>query len=242
MRQYPGGKGFRFTGDPARRAEFVSLSDAERASYDVLTGHVHFGIHRHVPGACAYMTMLRDPVERVVSHYYFVLRKPDHYLHPLVAGRGLTLREYVERRTSVELDNDQVRYFTETTHQDLPWGGVTRDHLADAKRNLESHFPVVGLAERFDESLVMMQCMYGWLNISYERRNVTEKRPRLDEIDAGTVALIRETNRLDVELYELGVRLFERQVAALGAHFEARWRVFRMAQARRAPAAGRAAR
>jgi hypothetical protein len=113
---------------------------------------------------------------------------------------------------------------------------VTRDHLIEAKRNLEASFPVVGLAERFDESLVMMQCVYGWLNVSYERRNVTEKRPRIDEIDPGAVALIRETNRFDLDLHEFGVRLFERQIGALGPHFEVRWREFKSLQARRAAA------
>ncbi len=134
VRHYKGGKGYRFTGAPERFRAFAAMPEAERASYDVMTGHVPFGVHRHVPGPSVYMTMLRDPVERIVSHYYFVLSKPDHYLHAAVkgggevGGGGMTLHEYVERRTSIELDNDQTRYFIE------PAGGGRRAVHADHRR------------------------------------------------------------------------------------------------------------
>lgn len=233
VRQYPGGKGFRFTGAPEREREFLAMSDAERAAYDVLTGHVAYGIHRHVPGSPVYVTMLRDPVERIISHYYFVLRKPDHYLHDLVAGGRMSLRDYVERRASIELDNDQTRYFVEQPRPTDRFVPITPDLLERAKRNLERGFAVVGLAERFDESLVLMQGAFGWLDVTYERRNVTEDRPGRHQIDDATLAVIRDVNRFDAELYEFAVRLFERRVESLGDAFDDRLRVFRQAQARR---------
>src|SRR5689334_9353606 len=42
---FPGGKCFRFTGEDSRLAEFLALPQAERDRYDVLAGHVHFGVH-----------------------------------------------------------------------------------------------------------------------------------------------------------------------------------------------------
>jgi hypothetical protein len=229
IRQYPGGRGYRFTGAPARLQEFRAMPEAERAEIDVLTGHVHFGIHRWVPGPSTYMTMLRDPVDRVVSHYYFILRHPEHYVHPIITGRGYSLHDYVKNRTCIELDNDQTRYFLLQEHMEIPFGRVTRGMLEEAMGALEAYFPVVGLAERFDESLVLMQCLFGWLDVSYERRNVTRDRPRLDEVAPETIELIREMNRHDAELCGFARRLFERRVAALGEGFTRRLEAFRAA-------------
>lgn len=242
VRQYPGGKGFRFTGSPENLAGFIGLSEPERASYDVLHGHVAYGVHRHIPGDATSITMLRDPVERIISHYYFVLRKPDHYLHERVSRGGggggpMTLRQYVEQRTSIELDNDQTRYFIEQPDPRDRFTPITPELLEAAKANLERRMVVVGLAERFDESLVLAQCAFGWLNVTYERKNVTENRPGQAAIDPQTLDLIRDINRYDVALYEHAVTLFERQVSTLGDVFDERLRLFRSQQARRAEGA-----
>jgi hypothetical protein len=240
IRQYNGGTGYRFTGSPARLEAFKALPEEQRADHDVLTGHVHFGIHRWVPGPSTYMTMLRDPVDRVVSHYHFVLQRPEHYLHPIVTAKGYTLHDYVANRITIELDNDQTRYFLLREHREIPFGAMTPGMLDEAKGTLEAYFPVVGLAERFDDSLVQMQCEFGWLDVSYERRNVTRDRPSADQIPAATAALIRETNRFDVELCEFARTLLTRRIAAIGPVFESRREAFRQAQAVAAREASRA--
>lgn len=38
-----------------------------RANLRIVTGHVHYGIHRYFSQECRYITLLRDPVQRVVS-------------------------------------------------------------------------------------------------------------------------------------------------------------------------------
>lgn len=237
LRQYPGSLGFRFTGAPNRLEAFKQLPESARAGFDVLAGHVHFGIHRWVPGPSTYMTMLRDPVDRVISHYYFVLQHPDHYLYKLVKGNNLSLHDYIARRTSIELDNDQTRYFLLREHREIPFGGVTDSMLDEARGVLDAYFPAIGLAERFDESLVYLQCLFGWLDISYHKKNVTKERPKMADVAPETLALIREVNRFDVALYEHARRLFEQRVAALGPAFTQRLEVFRRQQAE--PAAPR---
>jgi hypothetical protein len=226
VRHFRGGKGFRFTGSPERLRQFVEMPEVERASYDVLTGHVPFGVHRHIPGGCTYMTMLRDPVERIVSHYYFVLSQREHYLHERVTTAGMSLHDYVEQRVSIELDNDQTRYFLEPTGPDPRFTPITEDLVQRARENLEQHFPVAGLAERFDDSLVLLQCVFGWLDLSYRRKNVTRDRPALADVPARTVDLIREVNRFDVALYQFAAELFERRVAEHERHFDRARRAF----------------
>ena len=78
--------------------------------------------------------------------------------------------------------------------------------LEVAKDNLVKSFSVIGLAERFEESLVLMAQAYDWEIPFYENRKVSKTRPK---VDPAAVEMIREHNRLDLELYDFGKSLFE---------------------------------
>ncbi len=215
LSHYPGGKFYRFTGDTQQWLDFPGVDEEERASFDVLVGHVHYGVHRYLPEPATYMTMLRDPVDRVVSHYYYVLSDTTHYLHPIVAQRGYTLYEFAMTRVSHELDNDQVRWLTEPHHFDIE--RVDRSLLDEAKWNLEHGFAAFGLMERFDESLRCLESAFGWnRSPARERKNVNPDRPPLSEIDPAALEVIRQVNQFDVELYEFAKALFEEQACRLG--------------------------
>jgi hypothetical protein len=217
VRQYKAGRGFRFTGDLKQLEEFKNRPQEERDSYDVLLGHVHFGLHEWLSRPALYMTMLRDPVDRIVSHYYFVKSKPEHYLHKVIIGKGMSLQEYAEKRACVEVDNDQVRWLCARPHSAVPIGKVNREMVDEAKWNLENSISVLGLVERFEESLRCFARAFGWTDVSYEgRKNVTPDRPPLDEIPSYAIETIRQVNRYDVELFELARALFEEQTLRLG--------------------------
>lgn len=219
---YAGGRWFRFTGDLENFREFRGMSAAERGAIDLFTGHVRFGVHVWLDEPATYVTMLRDPVERVVSYYYYVLRSPEHHLHAALRASGASLHEFVRDRMCFEVDNDQVRWLNTVPHLEVGPGRVTRQMLEEAKHNLAERVAAFGLAERFDESLEHFCERFGWERGVVERRNATADRPRLEQIPEPTIALIRETNALDVELYEFAAGLFGERtgtsVAALVGH------------------------
>lgn len=217
FRHYSGGRAYRFKGDKDNWREFANLPETERALYDVVLGHVNFGVHELLPEPATYMTMLRDPVDRVVSHYYYVLSTPTHYLHKKVAGRGYSLLEFALTRLSHELDNDQVRWLTSRHHDEIPVGGIDRRILDEAKWNLEHGIAALGLMERFSESLACFERAFSWEHIPMEAaRNVNAERPPLSEMAPEALEAIREVNRFDVELYEFAQALFEEQKNRLG--------------------------
>lgn len=218
LRHYlPGGKFYRFTGAPEQLQDFQALPQAERDRFDVVAGHVHFGIHELLGQPATYLTMLRDPVERVISHYYFILAHPEHYLHTYVAGRGFTLHEYATAGLNQEGDNDHVRWLTPRLHTDVPLGQVTRAMLEEAKWNLANGVAVFGLAERFTDSVRCFASAFGWSAVSNGRRlNTNRARPKRDQVAPQTVEAIRDSNRYDTELYEFAQGLFEEQMIRLG--------------------------
>jgi hypothetical protein len=216
VRQYRTGRGFRFTGAPAQLEEWKSLPQEERDSYDVLQGHVHFGLHEWLTRPPLYMTMLRNPVDRAVSLYYFVKSQPGHYLHKLIFDKPMSLQEFAEKRVTIELDNDQTRWLCARPHKAVPPGKVSRELVEEAKWNLASSITAFGLVERFDESLCCFARAFGWSDVSYPaRKNVTPDRPALEEVPEAAIEAIRHVNNCDIELYELALALFEEQMLRL---------------------------
>ncbi len=198
--------------------EFKALSPERRARIRMLRGHIPFGLHRYIPWPATYITMLRDPIERLISYYFFVRRCPEHYLHDYALAQGMTLRRYVESRVSLATDNFQTRIIS-GAWTNVGYGECNESTLALAKRNLAQHFAVVGLAERFDETLLLLKRRFGWGDVFYTRRNVTEGRPRQESLPAQTLAVLRQHNRLDLELYRYAEALFVAQVRGQGARF-----------------------
>jgi len=215
-RQYEGGRIFRFTGSNENEADFRGLSEQERGAFDLLSGHTHFGVHEHVPSVCTYVTMLRHPLERVLSLYYFVQRDPEHYLHRHGFGDRRDVDDFVRRPITVETDNLQTRLLNPRPPLFVPPGGVTEGMLDRAAANLEEHFAVVGVTERFDETLEAMRRVFGWRDVSYEMRNVTSGRPGASDLPRSAVDAILEANAFDVRLHELADRLLSETLERIG--------------------------
>jgi hypothetical protein len=99
--------------------------------------------------------------------------------------------------------------------------------LARAQDNLRA-CAVVGLTERFDETMLLLKKAYGWRLPFYERRNVSTKRPPREAIPAHILRQIEADNALDAALYTYAQELFEEQVRQYGPAKLARdLRVFR---------------
>jgi Galactose-3-O-sulfotransferase len=193
-----------FTMDPYRirpTAERLKhLPEARRRRLQVVRGHLFYGIHEFLPQGATYITMLRDPVARVLSAYHFVLRRPLNPLHWKLKRERLGIEDCL--RLFPDRHNLQCRFIA----------GVRDPAIGDerlleiAKENLTKSFSVVGICERFEESLILISKTFGWEIRFYENQKVAKNRPL---VEAKLADLIREHNPLDVELYEFGKKLFE---------------------------------
>lgn len=180
-----------------------------------ISGHFYFGIHRYYTSRpTTYITILRDPIERIISHYYQVRRWKPHHLYRQVTEGNITLKEYVENKTTCELNNGQVRVLV-GLDMNPPFGQCTGEMLAQAKENLKKHFAVVGISERFDEFLQLLGHKFGWEIPPYKNLNVSDNRKKRDDIDRETLAVIEKYNQLDMELYRFARDLFEEQYSTL---------------------------
>ena len=192
--------------------EFTSLREAERNRIDILKGHMPFGLHGYFSDnePVKYITFFRDPVDRITSHYNYLLRKPQHYLFEKVKSGAMSLQDYALSDISAELDNHMVRLLIE---ENVPINGLTQAHFDKAVSNLERHFISFGLVEAFDKSLVLMKHALGWKEYPYYvAMNTSAKEKNIPQPVRQAIAA---RNDWDVRLYAHVRNVFDRQVSRL---------------------------
>lgn len=177
-----------------------------RQDLRAVVGHFWFGLHEHVARPSLYITLLRDPVERVVSLYYYAK------LHETTS-----LEEFARAPPFREVDNDQTRRIAGVNP---PVGQCTRATLDAARENLRRHFAVVGTTERMEETLALLDVKLGWSRdvVSYPR-NVNAARPAAASLTPGAAAAVRARNELDYELWRFASELMDESIAAEGQKF-----------------------
>jgi Sulfotransferase family len=193
-----------FTMDPYRiRAtpeRLKKLPEARRRRLRMVRGHFYYGIHEFLPQGATYITMLREPVARFLSAYYFLQRRPLHPMHRKVKSERIGVEDFI--RLTPRRQNLQCSLIAGIKSN----GKCEASTLEIAKENLVKSFSVVGISERFEESLMLIAQTFDWEVPFYENRKVSKTRP---QVDSSAVEMIRDHNRLDLELYEFGKRLFE---------------------------------
>jgi Sulfotransferase family len=196
----------------------------QRRGGRVSVGHTPYGLFReHLPADTRYMTFLREPVDRVLSHYYRHIQIQDpkraasYVPEPWTPEQGGKVRAASIEQALVDMRLPQINNLATRFlcgHR-YPMGELPASAVDDAKENLRG-FAFIGIQERFEESLVLLQRMLGLTSLPYEDRHVSVegRRPGVDEITDEHRALIEEHNQLDAELYRFGLGLFEEAVAA----------------------------
>ena len=161
------------------------------------------------------MTLLREPIRRIVSAYTYWRLAAEH--NPVTA-----------KAKEVSF-TDFVRYFIDSpaiiqnpyTHH---FAGIGRDFprypadasalLGAAKDNLAA-FDFIGICEEFERSAGLLCGELGWhLPVPIPHENRTSSGTERDGIDPETIEMLRDCNRLDLELYAYGVSLFHAREAS----------------------------
>jgi hypothetical protein len=201
--------------------DLAALPEEQRRQIKLLHGHMYFGLHGVLPQPCSYITLLRDPVERVASLYQYIQGRPRHYLYDRVVKQGMTLADLLQgkNRAFDEFRDGQVRLLNDhafaNAHRDEP-----EVLFRAAQENLAAHFTLVGLVEQFDETLLLLRRQFGWGLPLYIKRNVTRRRPARETLDAQTLAIIQAHNQRDQLLYQSVTDGFEQLVQAQGIRSE----------------------
>jgi hypothetical protein len=178
---------------------------------DAIMGHLSVGLHLMVP-KLRYVTCLREPVSRVVSHYHHSLNDPSHYLHQKIVSGNLDLQSYVTAGLSGELSNGMTRMLAGV--EDFDHAVVDRRTLDIAKTNIETLFDGVILSEWFDPGILMLAAKLQWRAPYYIRRKIGSYGTASRKPDEATRKAIEKYNQIDIELYDWAKQRFKIQAAA----------------------------
>ena len=159
--------------------ERINLIDVNNIKEKVIHGHIIMN-QLSYQKTNFYLTWLRDPVERVISHYYYWKNKPDTNIHPI------EYRIKYENLSLVDFSN------------------------ISCMQNIQSYFigediklfNFVGLIEYYKESIELLGKK---LSIDFQYDSNTRHRVNLNKKEVSQIEkrIIMENNKKDLEYYNI---------------------------------------
>jgi hypothetical protein len=214
VRQYPDKGCFIFQGDIAADIErFQALSDKEKQNIALFEGHapVTTGIQE---ADQTVITLLRDPVRRVMSFCQHVYEGKSPYLLQLFPPEKFSLDDFLGSGNT-ELSNLQTKMLINQGRSSSSSDGIDQLTVSEATtlaiKNLSEKIACFGLQEYFDESLVLFATRFGWQALSYKSVNTANSSRKLDFRDTH-IKRITELNAIDIEVYKLAREKFLEQI------------------------------
>lgn len=197
-------------------------------NYDLVQGHLFISDFNSLfssPLGANVFTFLREPAARVVSEYKFLKNWPQQHLYKYINENNIQFSDFITS-THPLLINHGKNLMTRS----LCGVGCSgpEEMLERAKKHL-LRFIFVGITERFDEGLLILEDKMRLKDIHYAKSNVSPFQHTLTEEE---MSLIHEYNQQDMELYKYACTLFEKQVQQAGEDFQHRLKVFHTVQSR----------
>jgi hypothetical protein len=198
--------------------------------YQFLGGHFYFDVEKLLGRRPRIVTVLRDPVERAISHYHHARRETKHYAHEIVKNQSLLdfardprmlplHANYQTRYLGLELDHralaedvikgDGAGSSIEQQLEGFAPGGFDDPAMLDRARRRLAECAFVGIAEWLDPTIQLLAHQFGWpLPAAAPKRNLNFQPPSIDDETAEAIAILRRTSSQCAELYRWASRDF----------------------------------
>ena len=195
----------RFTIDGANPStsveEFKALPEEIRYEYSLINGHLANRLIEYANPECLKVTILREPVERIISLYYYIKKSEIHFLHSKLIEANMSLEEYVTSDLSNAAKNWYTSHFSALSVKHIDQN--PKESVAKAVDNLFSKYDIIGLLSEYDAFIQSLK-RHANLKTKYDniKQNVTEGRPTPEEISPTTRKTIEEINYIDLDFYK----------------------------------------
>lgn len=185
------------------------------ADYDLLYGHMCYQSHWFTGRKALYFTCLREPVDQMISYYYFIKEtESETYEHPdLPFVKRLSLLDFYaqprfQNRQTKLLAGVWWNYWLVARINTL----FSARMLRLAKSHLQNEYATFGVFEYYERSLeVIAETLQVPYNNIRDESKVTHSRPQVNELSDAEQTQLRRCNSLDVRLYEYAKALFQKR-------------------------------
>jgi Sulfotransferase family len=186
-----------------------------RRKIRLVMGHdVFCGMDQAFQRPAFYFSFLRDPVERYISHYRYLVDCAENARHPLHSfateivnrsGQPISLQSFVEQR---RLCNFMTNHLASAMHPDLStkrWDIVDGKELRRLAEACLRKLAFIGFVDSFEQD---SQYLCQVLGIDYIPQKSNPSLSRIDhQLDETLIELIRDRHRLDLWLYQLAKKI-----------------------------------
>ncbi len=197
--------------------QIADLAPDQRKRIRFVFGHqVWFGIHELFDREPRYVTVLREPTSRVVSHFYHLARNPRSVYFNKIGRGEITLDSWLAGESNPHTINQMTRFLSRQSVGHEPGSRrppiVDQSMLQRALGNL-SQLWFVGLTASLDSDLPLLLARLG-LNRSGQDERPGEPESRIERlnVDEAMLATSYKRNWADHVLYSYGTMLHEKIV------------------------------
>jgi hypothetical protein len=202
IRESVGEKNFYYT-----RPELLddeSKVKEELSQYKALAGHIRYDqIVKNYQNLFK-MTFLRDPIDRILSFYYYAKEVPKTADGITVESKRLNILDFLDY---CKEKNDR-RFVNGMTYKISSAVAIDKE-LESAKKNLLD-FDFIGIQEYFDDSLRLLSHKTGWKPLAISpKTNRTKNRESKESMEEDVIQKIIEMNQDDIILYNEALKQFK---------------------------------
>jgi hypothetical protein len=194
----------------ASHGDYVGKNPQDFIGVGFVSGHFGYNFAEQLmPGRYSFV-FLRNPVERILSFYYFCRTRNPSELPIYRLAHKLTLEDFLAASTENELIKRRVWNSQVWRLASGPGPGSSRvddmpmnDMLNRAMENIEN-FSYVGFTETFETDFqVIMRELNFPPNCLPLRENVTHGRATAADHPSSTIRMIENLTQLDCRLYDV---------------------------------------
>jgi hypothetical protein len=168
------------------------LDEAEKSSIRFAAGHFkEMGVDRYFSKPSFYIGVVREPVERFVSDYYYNRRDGSPKLKEIT--NKLNINEYLESKLSQNsnfLNNSQTLILTGETE------------LEKAQEIIESKYLLCCTTQQIDLFIEVISNFFDFQVSKNYRKNVTPSEQKNQSLSKEYIAIINERNQTDLAFYQ----------------------------------------
>ena len=176
--------------------------------FNLVSGHFAYEGDINLPRCFKYITVLRNPIDRVLSTYNF-------FGSPTGGNHGVAKAMREKNMTFLDLVHSQdptVFYWVHSNTMYIGGVGTQTPHLDmeywldKALYNLQFNFDFVGIADRFDDTVFALKEKYGFKG-EWEHLGKTPQEKKY-ELSDEEIAEVKRVLRIDFIIYEYAKKLF----------------------------------
>jgi hypothetical protein len=180
--------------------DWIKLVKKTNKKYKAIIGHMPFGIHNvYKFKGFEYITILRNPIDRVISNYYHFMRNPSSKFKNKSFIDALDM--------SVDFNNLQTRMLSgDISIYNCITGKFEQiiydeNLLNKAKENLKK-IKIVGFLDQYRTFLNKVEKHFKWKHFdSYNYNNIGKNKKPKQNIPKNVIEKIKHLNQMDIELY-----------------------------------------